>query len=147
MDDTARTAAAPTDDAPLVLALCDDLIVATRIEAAARGLGYGSVQVASVASLPSAVGGRWPAAVVLDLTSRAFPLAPTLAALRGEDGALPPMLGFYPHVQPEVGSAAREAGVALAAPRSRFMRELPALLERLVRGDAATTPIGSNDEE
>ena len=43
-----------------------------------------------------------------------------------------PVLGFYQHTDAETKKRADEAGLALAVPRSRMVRELPELAERLL---------------
>ena len=47
------------------------------------------------------------------------------------DGAAP-VLGFYRHTDVAVRDRAMAAGVELAVPRSRLVREMPALVERLL---------------
>ena len=44
-----------------------------------------------------------------------------------------PVLGFYRHTDPEQRRRAEAAGVDLVVPRSRMARELPGLVERLLR--------------
>lgn len=44
-----------------------------------------------------------------------------------------PVLGFYRHTDPEQRRRAEAAGVDLVVPRSRMARELPELVERLLR--------------
>jgi hypothetical protein len=43
-----------------------------------------------------------------------------------------PVLGYYSHVNVETKRAADAAGVDLAVPRSRMVRELPQLVDRLL---------------
>lgn len=44
-----------------------------------------------------------------------------------------PVLGFYRHTDPSKRRRAEAAGVDLVVPRSRLARELPELVERLLR--------------
>ncbi len=44
-----------------------------------------------------------------------------------------PVLGFYPHTDAELRQAAEAAGVDLVVPRSRLAREMPQLVERLLK--------------
>ena len=46
-----------------------------------------------------------------------------------------PVLGFYPHTEAELRSAAEAAGVDLVVPRSRLAREMPQLVDRLLPSD------------
>jgi hypothetical protein len=41
-----------------------------------------------------------------------------------------PVIGFYQHTDVDTKKRAEEAGLALAVPRSRMVRELPELVER-----------------
>jgi hypothetical protein len=43
-----------------------------------------------------------------------------------------PVLGYYSHVNVETKEAAEAAGVDLVVPRSRLVRELPQLVEKLL---------------
>ena len=45
----------------------------------------------------------------------------------------PPVLGYYSHVDVDTKKAADAAGIDLAVPRSRMARELPALVDGLLR--------------
>jgi hypothetical protein len=47
-------------------------------------------------------------------------------------GLGPPVLGFYQHTDVDTRAAAEAAGVDLAVPRSRLVREMPALVDRLL---------------
>jgi hypothetical protein len=44
-----------------------------------------------------------------------------------------PVLGYYSHVEVDTREAAEAAGVDLVVPRSRLAREMPQLVERLLR--------------
>jgi hypothetical protein len=46
----------------------------------------------------------------------------------GEAGV--PVIGFYQHTDVDTKKRAEKAGLTLAVPRSRMVRELPALVER-----------------
>jgi len=47
-------------------------------------------------------------------------------------GLGPPVLGFYQHTDVETKAAADAAGIDLAVPRSRLVREMPQLVDRLL---------------
>jgi hypothetical protein len=44
-----------------------------------------------------------------------------------------PVLGFYPHVESEIRQSAEAAGVDLVVPRSRMAREMPQLVDGLLK--------------
>lgn len=119
-----------------LLALLGDLLLESRLEEVGTRLGLRVRAVASLAALPAALAAGAPDLVVLDLASPQFGLAPTLAALRAA-GSMPPVLAFHPHVDKDLGRAAREAGCTIVVPRSRFAAELPALLQQALGLPAA----------
>ena len=43
-----------------------------------------------------------------------------------------PVIGFYQHTDVDTKKQANEAGLAFAVPRSRMVRELPELVERVL---------------
>ena len=49
-------------------------------------------------------------------------------------GLGPPVLGFYQHTDVDTKKEADAAGIDLAVPRSRLVREMPELVDRLLRG-------------
>jgi hypothetical protein len=54
----------------------------------------------------------------------------------GPDVELPPgtpRLGFYSHVDTDTRERAQQAGFDLVVPRSRMAREMPALVDRLLK--------------
>lgn len=46
-----------------------------------------------------------------------------------------PVIGFYQHTDVDTKARADEAGLAMAVPRSRMVRELPELVERALASD------------
>lgn len=114
------------------LALVDDLMVLSRIRAAAAPAGV-EVQVArSLPELLEACRPDPPALLILDLDSPRLPVLAALAALRQEPlGAGVPALGFFSHVEPERARSALAAGCERVWPRSRLVSELAELLRTL----------------
>jgi hypothetical protein len=102
-----------------VLALVDDLMLASRVQAGLEAAGH-QVRVAGSLSEPVAAD-----VIVCDLD------AVDLAAIAS---AGPPTIGFYSHVEVETRRNAEHAGIDLVVPRSRMARELPALVARLLEG-------------
>ena len=103
-----------------VVALVGDLMLASRVEATLAGAGHqvildsgqGAEQIADADLIVADVGEVDPASVVS----------------HGK-----PVLGFYRHTDPKTRQRAENAGVDLVVPRSRLARELPELVERLLR--------------
>lgn len=102
-----------------VLSIADDLMLASRVDAALTGAGHHVVLARSLqeASLDGVE------LVVADLDVEKPEALVGLGA---------PVLGYYSHVDTETRQAAEAAGVDLVVPRSRMSRELPALAEKLL---------------
>jgi hypothetical protein len=102
----------------VVVLVTTDLLAVGRVEGAARAAGW-DVEVVSPGR-PYAGIGRAPDLVVVDLEAVGKDKLGDLAF-----GAR--TIGFYSHVDEELGRVAAAAGIE-ALPRGRFWRELPGLL-------------------
>ena len=99
-----------------VAALVQDLMLASRVRTSLEASGH---EVEQDTDLPDELDGI--DLVVADLDA----VAPERLAGLGV-----PVIGFYQHTDVETKRRAEEAGLALAVPRSRMVRELPELVER-----------------
>jgi hypothetical protein len=104
-----------------IVAITPDLLLGSRIEEALGAAGHDVTLSPSISEAPLDS---------LDLL---------IADLEHENpealvGLGVPVLGYYPHVDAELRRTAEAAGVDLVVPRSRMLRELPELVERLLRG-------------
>jgi hypothetical protein len=114
--------------------LSRDLIFTSKITGTARGLGH-QVLTAGNRELAVSMLEQWhPRAVFVDLTAGDLVDPPALAAYRqvAPDAVF---IAFGPHVDREALAAAGAAGCDHVMPRSRFVNELPALIQRHL-GDA-----------
>lgn len=102
-----------------IVAVVADLMLASRVEEGLRVAGH---EVAVAPALPSPLAAD---AIVCDLDS-------VDAVEVGAAGV--PTLGFYSHVDVETKQKGEAAGLDLVVPRSRMVRELPQLIERLLSG-------------
>lgn len=104
-----------------VTAIAPDLLLGSRVEATLSAAGH------EVSLAPSLAQATLEGAelLVADLDGE----TPEALAAAGM-----PVLGYYSHVDVETRQRAEAAGVDLVVPRSRMARELPALVERLLRG-------------
>jgi hypothetical protein len=102
-----------------VVSIADDLMLASRVDAALTAAGHHVLLARSLdqASLDGAE------LVVADLDVE----KPEALAGLGI-----PVLGYYSHVDTDTRAAADAAGLDLVVPRSRMSRELPQLVERLL---------------
>jgi CheY-like chemotaxis protein len=115
----------------VVLALVDDLMFRSRIQEAARQHG---LEVLALRDAPAVLEACRAGArlVLLDLDSARLPWREVLEAVRDDaDLGSVQRVGFFSHVHAERGRAARDAGCTTVLPRSAFVDELPALLERM----------------
>ncbi len=116
---------------PYVLAVVNDMIFATRIREAARSAGVELRTALTAGALGEALRGGAPALALFDLSDRRCPALELVRALCADPaGAAVPTVGFFSHVEEQVRLAALAAGCGEVLPRSRFVQELPALLQR-----------------
>jgi hypothetical protein len=101
-----------------VVAVVSDLMLASRVQESLRAAGH---EVSVVPSLPDSVEAD---ALVCDLDA----VDPEAVAAAGV-----PAVGFYSHVDVETKRRAEAAGLGMVVPRSRMARELPQLVETLLK--------------
>jgi len=102
------------------LAIVADLMLGSRV---AETLGAAGHEVELVPAIAQAAGLDRTEVIVADLDCEP---AEALVGL----GA--PVLGFYQHTDVDTKRSAEAAGVDLAVPRSRLVREMPELVDRLL---------------
>lgn len=103
-----------------IAAVAPDLFFASKIDATLGAAGHDVTIVSRLEGLPP----DKPDIVIVDLDNTDFGIG------------LPPgtpTLGFYSHVDVDTKRRAEEAGFDLVVPRSRMAREMPALVEGLLR--------------
>ena len=103
---------------PRVVAVSADLLLGSRVEAMLSAAGHEATLSPALAEAPL----EGADLIVADLDA---------ASPEALAGLGIPVLGYYSHVNVETKEAAEAAGVDLAVPRSRMVRELPQLAERL----------------
>lgn len=104
-----------------VVVVAPDLLLGSRVEGMLGAAGHEATLSPSLQEAP------WEGVelVVADLDA---------VSAEGLVGLGVPVLGYYSHVNAETRQAAEAAGVDLVVPRSRMVRELPQLVERLIQG-------------
>lgn len=107
-----------------IVALAPDLFFASKIDATLGAAGH-QVQVTSTAGEALAAAEQ-AQVIVADLHAEGLDVTDFAERLRGKA-----LLGFYSHVETEVGRRAEEAGFDLVVPRSRMAREMPELIAAL----------------
>ncbi|MFN2613175.1 MAG: hypothetical protein ABR536_07390 [Solirubrobacterales bacterium] len=101
----------------LIAVVVPDLMLQSRVVETLRAAGH---QVEVAAGPEAAAGAELIVADVNDVD-------PAALAAQGI-----PVLGFHQHTDPASKADAEAAGVALVVPRSRLMREMPELVDRLL---------------
>jgi DNA-binding transcriptional LysR family regulator len=97
-----------------IVAVVSDLMLASRVTTALTGAGHEALQAPAI---PDELDG-------VDLVVADLDVAPPEELAR----AGVPAIGFYQHTDTEMKRRADEAGLAIAVPRSRMVRELPELV-------------------
>ena len=112
----------PTPPPPTLLILCRDLLLGSRITAAAQSAGVPFKVVRDAAKLHGQVGGR----LIVDLNQDGAidAAAAWKAATSGAD-----VVGFVSHVDAASIQRARDAELDQVMPRSRFVEELDQLVQ------------------
>ncbi|MFL5906727.1 MAG: hypothetical protein ACJ75Z_03920 [Solirubrobacterales bacterium] len=105
-----------------IAVLAADLMLASRAETSLRAGGH---EVELDSGLPDELDGV--DLVVADLDAVAPEPLGELSV---------PVIGFYQHTDTETRARADRAGLAMAIPRSRMVRELPELVDRTLEGSA-----------
>jgi hypothetical protein len=122
---------APVTDAPepLLLALVDDLMVRSRIDAAAGLAGVEVLYVRTSDEIRAAVAGRPARALLVGMATTRRPWPDVLRQLRA-DAATRDLyvLAFGPHMNLGLRAQALEAGADRVVANSAFIRLLPTIL-------------------
>lgn len=114
----------------MVIVAVDDLMFASRIASTAKALGVEIAFARSPEAIVEAVRTRAPRLVIFDLNSVKVRPLEAVAALKADAAlAAVPTVGFVSHVQTELITAARAAGVDQVMARSAFVTQLPQLLQ------------------
>ena len=103
-----------------VLAIVTDLMLGSRVTTSLQASGH---EVEQVSAIPEEADGADLVVADLDVAD------PKALAELGV-----PVIGFYQHTDTDTKAAADAAGLALAVPRSRMVRELPELVARALTG-------------
>ncbi len=109
-----------------VVALVDDVFFQAKLMATARQSGVKLAAASSKDSFLAQAAEPEVTLLIVDLNARADAIA-ALESLR-DSGNQRPVVAFFSHVQTELAERARSAGCQQVLPRSRFTKELAAIL-------------------
>ena len=138
MPDETDPATRPTE--PTLLILCRDLLLGSRITAAAQSAGVPFKVVRDAAKLTGQAGQR----LIVDLNQDGAidAAAAWKAASSGAD-----VIGFVSHVDGPTIQRARAAGMDRVIPRSQFVQQLDALVQPRPNGKMRNAPLISPARE
>ncbi len=106
-------------------------MVSVRIEETAKALGAQVETAGSTDEATERLRLRGIDTVVVDLALADLDIGEIASAAREARASV---IGFYPHVDAALRREALRAGIEHVYARSRFMRELPAILEERLKG-------------
>ena len=113
----------------MILAAVDDLFFKIKIVEAAKQVGAKLATASTATDALARARAERPGLIILDLHSVACAPTEVLKALKADpDLKSIPTLGYFSHVQDEVGRNALAAGCDQVMPRSAFSAKLPDLL-------------------
>ena len=114
-----------------IFALIDDIFFQSKLLETAKHAGVELKAFSSSDALLAALNranGAAPRLIIIDLNARSSPIE-TIAAMRARDSQIP-VVSFFSHVQTELAQRARDAGCTEILPRSKFTKDLAAILSR-----------------
>ena len=114
-----------------VLLVSPDLMIQSRVAAAASRAGLPSPRVISWQDIPTLEGVDSYRLLIVDLASPGMDIDQTIAALRERRDESAPIIAFAPHVHTAKLAVAREAGCDQVLSRGQFDREIEAMVQRL----------------
>lgn len=119
-----------------VIAVIDDMFLASKVRATAKALGMLAVFPRGLEALRSSINDALPDMIVVDLQhARLDPIALGTELKSNERLAGIPVIGFFSHVEVERQRAAVQAGYDEVMPRSVFFRELANVLSGETKRD------------
>ena len=104
-----------------VVALVSDVMVGSRLEAAAAATGC-QLRVVSESDGVASVFGSPVTAAILDLTDPVFPFGEVYGVIRAKAPEAC-VVAFFPHVRDDLSAMASSAGCEMVIPRSRFLTD------------------------
>jgi CheY-like chemotaxis protein len=123
-----------------IVAIVRDLFFAARIRDTLRSRGYVVAVVKREEDLEAAFAGGPVALAIIDLGFVAIDPPAVIARLKGDAATRAvPLLAFGSHLDHAGRDAAKAAGADRVVPNSKLVADLPALVERYVRGQASVT--------
>ena len=113
-----------------ICVVADDMFFSSKIENTAKNLDIATVKTKSREELQGKIEGKTIDLMIIDLASRKIDVERVFAELRNsEKHGKVFCIGYLPHVERELADKFREKGVDLVIPRSKFSREMGAIMK------------------
>ena len=120
-----------------VIAVIDDLFLASKVRATAKALGMLAVFPRGLDALRHSIDDGVPDIIVVDLQhAKLDPIALGSELKTNERLAAVPLVGFFSHVEAELHRRAVQAGYDQVMPRSVFFGELANILSGEIKGES-----------
>lgn len=113
-----------------ICVVADDVFFSSKIENTAKDLDVSVIKVRNREELLDKIEGKTIDLVIIDLASRKIDAEKVFAELKSsrKHGKVF-CIGYLPHVERELADKFREKGVNLVIPRSKFSREMSAIIK------------------
>ena len=110
--------------------VADDMFFSSRIENTAKNLDIATVKIKNREEFQDKIEEETIDLVILDLASRKIDAEEVFTELRNSTEHKKVFcIGYLPHVERELASKFREKGMDLVIPRSKFSREMGAIIK------------------
>ncbi len=113
-----------------VCVIADDMFFSSKIENTAKNLDIATVKIKNGEEFQDKIQGKTIDLVIIDLASRKIDAEEVFTELRSSTEHKNVFcIGYLPHVERELASKFREKGMDLVIPRSKFSREMGAIIK------------------
>lgn len=113
-----------------ICVIADDMFFSSKIEGAAKDLDVSVVKAKNREEFQDRIEGKKVDLVIIDLASRRIDAGEIFARLKNSAIHKETFcIGYLPHVERELTARFREKGVDLVLPRSKFSREMSAVIK------------------
>ena len=113
-----------------VCVIADDMFFSSRIENTAKNLDIATVKIKSREEFQDKIEGKTIDLVIIDLASKKIDAEEVLTELKNSPEHKKIFcIGYLPHVERELADKFRETGMDLVIPRSKFSREMGAIIK------------------
>jgi PleD family two-component response regulator len=110
--------------------VADDMFFSSKVENTAKRLDIATVKIKNREELQEKIGEKTIDLVIIDLASRKIDAQEVFTELRSSTEHKKAFcIGYLPHVERELADKFKENGMDLVIPRSKFSREMGAIIK------------------